>query len=255
MSIERKLLFNEVVEDYAAARPDYPAALLEDAIQIAGLTEQSRILEVGCGTGQGSKLFVEAGQDVTAIEIGDKLCAYVQKRFAEKPNFRVVHQNFEEFVTETRYDLVFSASAFHWIAPEIGYPKAQLLLKEGGYLLLAWNSRSERKSEEPVFQAINAVYERLFPPRDASIHKQEERLRQIRESGCFTEPLCYHYPYERKMTTEGYIQLLGTYSDHIALESDIRTVLFNEIRKIINAYGGEVVVPYEVQAYFAQRLP
>ena len=57
--MEQRLTFDQVATVYKAARPDYPETLIEDVVSYAGLKQNDRILEVGCGTGQATKGFAE----------------------------------------------------------------------------------------------------------------------------------------------------------------------------------------------------
>ena len=53
----------------------------------------------------------------------------------------------------------------------------------------------------------------------------------------------YHLFYRtRKFTAKEYIALLGTYSDHIAIEESIRNVFFGKIEDAINRYGGTISI-------------
>ena len=44
------------------------------------------------------------------------------------------------------------------------------------------------------------------------------------------------------MTAREYIQLLGTYSDHIAIGEEIRNEFFSKIGEAINRHGGTITI-------------
>ncbi len=48
----RRRLFDEAAERNARARPVSPETLVEDLVERSGLKPGSRVLEIGCGTGQ-----------------------------------------------------------------------------------------------------------------------------------------------------------------------------------------------------------
>ena len=50
---KRKNWYSPVAEAYNRARPDYPRQLVARAQEIAQLTSQSKILELGCGPRKG----------------------------------------------------------------------------------------------------------------------------------------------------------------------------------------------------------
>lgn len=58
----------------------------------------------------------------------------------------------------------------------------------------------------------------------------------------------------RTFTAKEYTALLGTYSDHIALEEKIRTEFFNEIERTINDFGGELTIYDTIDLELARKL-
>ena len=54
-------VFNDVPEVYARVRPTYPDDFFEDLVAIAGMNQESSILEVGCGTGQATRSLAALG--------------------------------------------------------------------------------------------------------------------------------------------------------------------------------------------------
>jgi hypothetical protein len=50
-----------------------------------------------------------------------------------------------------RFDLVFAATAWHWIDPAVGYPRAWRLLRPGAYLAIWSASHVFPESGDPFF--------------------------------------------------------------------------------------------------------
>lgn len=248
-------MFDEVAKDYAEARPGYPIELLNDIIDMAELNEDSKILEIGCGAGQATQLFIEKGFDITAVELGRKLADCTLDRFKDYKRLKVINLPFEEYRTDEKYHLIFAASAFHWINPEQGFPLIHSLLVNGGWLALFWNSKSELEQEGELYQAINKVYDKYYiEPKEQIKLSHEERETQIRSSDLFCNLITKTYPYTKVYTAEQYVQLLSTYSDHIMQPSHTRQLLFEGIKEAIAAHGGAITVPYEVKAYFIRKI-
>jgi ubiquinone/menaquinone biosynthesis C-methylase UbiE len=105
-------------------------------VTTAGLGEGSKVLEVGCGTGQLTAELARRGCDVTAIDIGPSMVAVARRRLGRAPvRFAVV--SFEDFAGDDGwFDLVVSATAFHWVDPEVKFDKTARLLRPGGWLAL-----------------------------------------------------------------------------------------------------------------------
>ena len=116
--MDLRLTFNEVSAEYDNLRPRYVDELFTDIIQFSAIDKTKRALEIGIGTGQATLPFLKTGCDLTAIEIGDKLAQYSRGKFATYEHFKVLNQDFESVSLEDNsYDLIYSASAFHWIPP------------------------------------------------------------------------------------------------------------------------------------------
>src|SRR5262245_20529851 len=115
--------FNEVADDYQALRPGYPPSLIKDVISLSAHSteEQSKthILEIGCGTGQATVPFAKVGYQMTCLDIGPAMVARATHNCLPYPNVRIHLGAFEDWPGEPNiFDLVISATAFHWIRPE-----------------------------------------------------------------------------------------------------------------------------------------
>ena len=120
-------------------RPEYPDKLSVDVFQYSALDKTKEALEIGIGKGQATLPFLKTGCELTAIELGDKLAEFSRRKFKEYERFKVINQDFETaLLEENSYDIIYSASAFHWIVPEIGLPKVYRLLKTRGSICLVF---------------------------------------------------------------------------------------------------------------------
>jgi SAM-dependent methyltransferase len=165
------LLFNSVAEEYDRARRDYPPELVDAACEIAGLEAGSHVVEIGCGTGKLTTALAERGLRVEAIDPGPDLVRVAQRNVGTSSvHFHV--GRFEDVDLPTgAFDAVFSATAFHWVDPDVGWSKVASLLRRGGLvallmhiadfepaLLAAWRrvSPEARNWEPPDAQALLA---------------------------------------------------------------------------------------------------
>ena len=83
MIMNKALLFNEDELNYDKYRPAYPKEVYDEIFSYALLHENSQLLEIGVGTGQATEPFLKAGCKVTAAEIGDKLSAFVGRKYRD----------------------------------------------------------------------------------------------------------------------------------------------------------------------------
>ena len=110
--------FDLAAELYDRVRPGYPGRLYVDLLLTIGLQPGARALEIGPGTGQATKEMARAGLAVTAIELGEKLAAVARRNLASYPACWVEVADFHTWpLPEQRFDLVYSATAFHWLNP------------------------------------------------------------------------------------------------------------------------------------------
>lgn len=258
--MDEKYLFNEVVLNYEKRRPNYGTELFDDVIRYAGITKDKSLLEVGCGTGQATEPFLKTQCKVTAVELGENLASYTREKFKSYENFNIVQSAFEDYVcADAMFDMLYSATAFHWIPYEIGYKKAYRIIKSGGTLALFWNRPSVGDWDDPVHHKIQAVYRELLPQWSYKVDHNKNReslysgiINKIEQNG-FTDIEFKLYHNTRKMSGVEYVELLNTYSDHIALEKSIKLRLFEGVRTAIEDMGNEVVIKDTVDLYLAKK--
>ena len=158
---ELKTTFNAAATLYDEIRPSYPDELISDIIDLSGLNNYSRILEVGCGTGKATRYFAEREYELVCLDIGADLLAVAKEKLKAFPNVSFVREAFEEWKPEDKFDLIISATAFHWIDPEVRYLKASQVLKSSGFLAVFSNQHVRK--EEGFFAEVQSLYDRILP--------------------------------------------------------------------------------------------
>jgi SAM-dependent methyltransferase len=130
-------VFNQVAAEYDRHRPTYPEQLIDLACQVAGLDRGEEVLEIGCGTGQLTRSLLARGLRVTAIEPGAQLAGLAQRRLEGRGELELVNARFEDTrLPHAHFRAVFSASAIHWVDPDVGWQRAADALVPGGTLAL-----------------------------------------------------------------------------------------------------------------------
>lgn len=129
-------LFDGVAELYDATRQGYPAEIVDSIFTTAGIGPgTAAVLEIGCGTGQLTRELAGRALSLTAIDIGAAMVETARRNVAD-PMARFQASSFEDFADSGPFDLIVSATAFHWVDPGIGLAKAARLLRPGGWLAL-----------------------------------------------------------------------------------------------------------------------
>ncbi len=253
-----RVVFDQAAVAYDAARPGYPPELIDKLIELTRLPANARVLEIGCGTGQITLPLAERGYEIVAVELGENLARIAERNLAIFSRVQVIHNSFEEWIADERpFDLAVSAQAFHWIDLEIGYPKIYRLLKDGGHLAVVYNLFAG--SKDPIYRDLDAVYRNHFPQRveqDAPRSLQESvarTLTSIRDSGLFGESLVWETPWIETYTTDRYMKLLATFSDHRTINKAAQRRLYEDVRTIIDRHGGSIDRPLLATLFLAKR--
>ena len=234
--MDKRFTFNEDAMNYEKWRPTYCEELFHDIMEYSKLDRNKKALEIGIGTGQATLPFLKTGCDLIAIELGENLAEFSKNKFKDYKNFSILNVPFEDFkCDENTFDLIYSATAFHWIDENIGYPKAFKLLKPGGTLALFWNKPFIGRKDDLLHQKIQSIYEKYKPSKAKPIENDEEHykelLKKLRKYG-FKDVELKLYNKTRIFNACDYISLLNTYSDHRSMNLAIKTKFEEEIKKV-----------------------
>ena len=201
-----------------------------------GLRAGDRVLEVGSGTGIATTPLLERGLVVTCVELGANLAEIARARLAGYPNVEIITADFETWTSTERFDAIVSATAWHWIDAAIAYPKAALLLRPRGHLAVWATAHVFPVGGDTFFREIQDVYEEIgegLPP-DAAWPAADDlppHDLQDASAGLFVTTAVERFAWEIRYDADAYIDLLNTFSGHIAMEPWQRERLYGEIRR------------------------
>lgn len=172
---QKGLQFDSAAARYDEFRPGYPDALFDDLGPLACLTGTSQVLEVGCGTGQATRGLLDRGWGVLAVEPGQTMAELARQRFSTE-RFAVEMVRFEDWEPRARVDLVFSATAYHWVDPNIRWSKAASVLRPGGHLALATNRTVAGGTFHELYEAAGDLHATYAPGMDKGPSPSEGSL-------------------------------------------------------------------------------
>ena len=140
--------FTELAKNYIN-RPAYSKHIIKAILGYAEYTQSSdyKIADIGAGTGKLTKVLLEMGLNVTAVE-PNKQMREEGINYTSNYNIEWLAGSGEETsLPESSFNLAVMASSFHWTDPRKSLPEFKRILKPGGYFTAIWNPRNIQSSE------------------------------------------------------------------------------------------------------------
>ncbi|MEH2313879.1 MAG: class I SAM-dependent methyltransferase [Nostoc sp.] len=257
---QRKNWYSPAAEAYNKVRPRYPQDLIQQVVRVAQLSTDSKILEVGCGPGTATVAIAQLGCSMICLEPNPDFFQLAQHNCQPYSNVEIQNTSFEEWKLKPfEFDAVLAATSFHWISPEVGYPKVANALQENGYLILLWNKELQPSYE--VYQSLSQVYQLHTPSLDRYEDQETQNyiLKQLGnmviDSGQFKDLRSGQVISEVTYTVDEYLTLLNTYSPYIKLDPHNKESLFSGLRhRIEDDFGGSLQLSYISAFHIAQKV-
>lgn len=248
--------FDSDAANYDAIRPRYCQELFQQIVKAAELQPGVTCLEIGPGTGQATEPILDTGATVVAAELGKHLADFLAAKYADRDNLQVWQGDFLDFPEDQKFDLIYSATAFHWIPREEGLAKVMRLLKHGGLLALFWNHPLPGGGvDTPGDLALQEVYRkhgkgRRDNPFDGS--SCPAYCNALKEAG-FADISCQLLEAWRYLNGDQYVMLLRSYSDHAKMTPQEQVMLEQDMCAAIEGLGGELPIRDLMDLYIARK--
>ena len=258
--LARRMEFGAAAQTYDAVRPGYPTRLVNALIMRAGLNNASRVLEIGCGTGQLTRDLAPTGCEIVCLEPSRELSEFARRNLSRFPKVQVREELFEQskMVAEA-FDLVVAATSFHWVDPETRCEKACRVLRAGGMIGILTNVHPGPLTD--FFERVQDVYQAVAPElahsgvRSETEKWSEELTAELVQGDLFNHVEVLTQTWSQQLSREQYLALLETFSRHRQLPEDQRMCLFIEIGRLIDeGYGGYIHHPYLTTLCMARKV-
>jgi SAM-dependent methyltransferase len=220
MSAELRLSFGNVAAIYDRVRPPYSEVLLDRAQKLLELDDQSRVLDLGAGTGRVTRQLARRFEHVVAVEPDNRMRAL---------HGEVIEGSAEAIPLEdTSVDAVFVGEAFHWFDAEAAILEIARVLRPRGGLAILWTHwwETEPPLPEDVLAALREPWLRSQsqrrPPWDGAF--EGSRFEPIRVE---------HDEDEITLDPDELLTLYSTTSALATLPVDERQALFESVRPLL----------------------
>jgi SAM-dependent methyltransferase len=217
--------FGAAADVYERSRPSYP----DDAVDWLVPDRDPRIPErnptvadLGAGTGKLTRMLLERGVDVVAVDPSDGMLDQLRSLL---PETSAVVGTAEEIPLETSsLDAVLVAQAWHWVDVPLASVEVARVLKPGGRLGLIWNVRDER---------VDWV-------RELSDIRGRDPLTIDRANPDFGQPFgqieYFVSEWHTPMTRAGLLELISSRSDYIIASEYERAELRSKVEDLLDRH-------------------
>lgn len=244
---DARLTFDAAAEEYDRVRPSYPAELF-DAF-FAMLPARPAIVEVGPGTGQATTDLLARGASVHAIELGPALAGALRANLPSD-RLRITVGDFERVdIAPASADAVFSATAYHWIAPAAQTDRPARILRPGGVVAVVDLIQVDSPDDRGFFAAAQPTYERFGqshrgPPAPTRDGVDPPIRAALDADDRFGDVDVRRYDWNQVYSAADYRTLMLSYSVTRLMAEDARAGLLDAIEQlIVDDFDGLVTRP------------
>jgi SAM-dependent methyltransferase len=247
---------------YHRARPAYPAATWQVLRQRAGLAFGIDVLEIGAGTGLATgPLLAHQPARLVAVEPDQRLARYLAETLRDEC-LEVLQAPFETAtVAISDFDLVVSATAFHWLDAVPALAKVKTVLRPGGAVALVWNVFGDPQRPDAFHEATASLFadRAISPAAGGSDHRahalqSETRRQDFIAAGLVPDEASY-IAWTVVLDPEGVRRLYASFSNVSVLPDDERERLLDALAETAAVqFGGRVERNMVTAVHIARRV-
>jgi SAM-dependent methyltransferase len=232
--------FDRAADEYEAARPDYPDALLD----LLPVERSATVLDLGAGTGKLTRVLARRYAHVIAVEPLDNMRAILERVVPDAET----HAGSAESIPlpDASVDAVFAAQAFHWFATDAAVAEIARVLRPGGVFADVYN---ESEEPSPLPKAYKARIAEIFAePRTGA---QDDEREEVIRRGPFGELHLDSALHEQVQDRATVLAFMRSISYVAKLPDPEREALMAELGTLLPE--GDYVFPMRASARWAVR--
>jgi SAM-dependent methyltransferase len=232
--------FGRTAEAYERGRPGYPADAVAWLAEKLSLGPGRTVVDLGAGTGKLSRLLVETGARVVAVEPVEEMRRLLETVAGIQPLAGAAEAI---PLPDASADACTIAQAFHWFEPAAALAEIHRVLRPHSALALLWNRLDEADPLTAAFTAVLARH-RAHAPVDSTWPEGHDR------TVFFTPPELRTFANAQELDAK-------TLADRLASESSIAVLpeegLRQALREVRALAPRKVVLRYVTEVCVSHR--
>ncbi len=233
--------FSTVADDYHKYRPSYPRELIDWLEERSMISQGSRILDVGCGSGIFMQLLADRGARLTGIDPNREMIAWA----AASDEGSCLQGVAEElpFPADT-FHLALSAQAFHWFRLEEAISEMRRVVVPAGSGAAIWNCRKGT----PLIDEYNSLISRYSTEYDGGSH-WDRTADKVHRAVTRWQAERKELPYRQRLGRAAFVGRTRS-SSYVEHGITRKEEFFSELNSLFEKYeeSGEVVFEYRTIA-------
>lgn len=237
---------------YDRGRPEYPQKVIDCLSLMFPILPNSTVLEIGVGTGKFTKLLLESGVNIIALEPLENMRAKFSQLF---PTIEILDGVAESIpLPDKSVDHVIVAQAFHWFEGNKALREIHRVLKPQGNLGLVWNLMDH--SHDWVKKLAEII--------DANDHGTPQyRTNQWRNAFAgihlFSPLQEVHFQHNHPSSPEMVIDRVASISFISMLDEMKRKTVLKQVRNLLESHPdvrekSPINFPYKTDVFFCHKL-
>ena len=213
--------------------------------------DQTRIVaDIGSGTGILSKLFLENGNRVFAVEPNEEMRRIAEKTLAKYPGFVSIDAKAEDTtISDASADLATVGQALHWFDTTLAPREFARILNSNGHLCVLYNDRNK---ESAFMKAYDQVVQKYARDRAKVPDINQDLLSKFYRGAKYSK---FELPNEQFLDYNGLLSRM-TSASYMPRpeETKVFSSLTNDIEGLFNGYesSGKVRLAYRTAVFLGQ---
>jgi SAM-dependent methyltransferase len=241
--------------DHAAhydKRADYDAGVVADVLARTGCAPGNPVAEIGAGTGKLTKILLNCGLIVKAVEPNDAMRSFGRANTEGKSVTWLSGTGENTGLPASAFHAVFFGSSFNVVKSEPALREVSRILVPNGYLVCMWNHRN---LDDEIQSGIERIIKNHIPSYGYG-SRRENPTAIIGQSGLFSDVHSASASFVVQMTRQ---DVLEAWKSHATLKRQTHSPSqFDQIISHIGAYleshNDTFAVPYTTNIYFTRLI-